>query len=148
MSIYLSSMSHPSLVPTPRAPPGEKRSGKWSRISWAYSPKRWKTNEIVRSLITSLTLKFIHLHSSIRTFFEWVFCKKFWTLLGYNVTKVPASPRNSTWFTRPFLLMRGWGLGTRLEPSLLMQRPSGEVTTTWRVKMHQLSRMFDFSEGV
>ena len=40
-----------SLVPTPRAPPGEKRSGERSRISWAYSPKRWKTNEIARSLI-------------------------------------------------------------------------------------------------
>ena len=35
-------------------------------------------------------------------------------LLGYNVAKVSASPRNSTWFTRPFLLVRGWGLGTRL----------------------------------
>ena len=32
-----------------------------------------------------------------------------------TVTKVCASPRNSTWFTRPFLLVRGWGLGTRLE---------------------------------
>ena len=40
-----------SLVPTPRAPPSEKRSGERSRISWAYSPKRWKTNEIVKSLI-------------------------------------------------------------------------------------------------
>ena len=27
---------------------------------------------------------------------------------------MPISPRNSTWFTRPFLLVRGWGLGTRL----------------------------------
>ena len=35
-------------------------------------------------------------------------------LLGYNVAKAPTSPRNSTWFTRPFLLVRGWGLGTRL----------------------------------
>ena len=42
----------PSLVPTPRVPPGgEKRSGEQSRISWAYSPKQWKTNEIARSLI-------------------------------------------------------------------------------------------------
>ena len=40
-----------SLVPTPRTPPGEKRSGERSQISWAYSPKRWKTNEIARSLI-------------------------------------------------------------------------------------------------
>ena len=29
-----------SLVTSPRAPPGEKRSGEQSRISWAYSPKR------------------------------------------------------------------------------------------------------------
>ena len=35
-------------------------------------------------------------------------------LLGYNVAKAPASPRNSTWFTTLFLLVRGWGLGTRL----------------------------------
>ena len=50
----LSSPNKPSvisLVPTPCAPPGEKRSGEWSQISWAYSTKRWKTNEIVRSLI-------------------------------------------------------------------------------------------------
>ena len=40
-----------SLLPTLHAPPGEKRSGKRSRISWTYSPKRWKTNEIARSLI-------------------------------------------------------------------------------------------------
>ena len=41
----------------------------------------------------------------------------FWTLLGDTgdtIAKACASPRNSTWFTRPFLLMRGWGLGTRL----------------------------------
>ena len=37
-------------------------------------------------------------------------------LLGDNVAKVPASPRNSTWFTRSFLLVKGWGLGTRLLP--------------------------------
>ena len=47
----LSSMSCASLVPTPCAPLDEKWSGEQSRISWAYSPKRWKTNEIVRSLI-------------------------------------------------------------------------------------------------
>ena len=29
-------------------------------------------------------------------------------LLGYTVAKAPASPRNSTWFTRPFLLVRGY----------------------------------------
>ena len=37
--------------PSPCAPPGEKQSGERNWISWAYSPKWWKTNEIVRSLI-------------------------------------------------------------------------------------------------
>ena len=63
---------------------------------------------------TRLTVKFVHLHSSIRTFFERAGCKIFLTLLGYIVAKVCTSPRNSTWLTRPFLLVRGWGLGTRL----------------------------------
>ena len=31
------SRGDPSLVTSPRAPPGEKRSGERSRISWAYS---------------------------------------------------------------------------------------------------------------
>ena len=64
--------------------------------------------------------KICHLHLSIRPFFERVVRKMFWTLLGYNVAKAWASPRNSTWFTRLFLLVRGWGLGTRLvlDPAL------------------------------
>ena len=40
----------PSLVTSPRAPPGEKRSGEPSRISWAYYPKAVRTNEIARSV--------------------------------------------------------------------------------------------------
>ena len=44
------------------------------------------------------------------SFFEWVVR----TLLGYNVTRPCASPRNSTSFTRLFLLIRGWDLGTKL----------------------------------
>ena len=40
-----------SLVPCPRAPPGEKQSGERSRNSWAYSPKVVMTNEIARSVI-------------------------------------------------------------------------------------------------
>ena len=40
-----------SLVPRPRTPPGEKRSGERSRIPWAYYPKRVMTNEIARSVI-------------------------------------------------------------------------------------------------
>ena len=38
----------------------------------------------------------------------------FWSFLGYIVTKACTSQRNSTWFTRLFLLERGWGLRTRL----------------------------------
>ena len=51
LSPHIPTHPHTSLVPTPRTPPGEKRSGERSRISWAYSPKWWKTNEIARSLI-------------------------------------------------------------------------------------------------
>ena len=36
-------------------------------------------------------------------------------MLGYMVAKVCASPRSSIWFTRLFLLVRDWGLGTRLQ---------------------------------
>ena len=46
----------------------------------------------------------------------------FWSLLSYIVTKACASPRYSTWFTRPFLLGRGWGLGTRLPCSQATRR--------------------------
>ena len=73
------------------------------------------TNEIARSYV-ALPLqqlkKFVHLHSSICTFFERVGRKIL--LPGYIVAKACASPSNSTWFTRPFLLLRGWGLGTGL----------------------------------
>ena len=49
--------------------------------------------------------------SSICTIFEQVWRKKFWTLLGDTVAKVCATPRNSTWFTRPFSSWEGsvWG---------------------------------------
>ena len=47
-------------------------------------------------------------------FFEQVFHEMFWTLLGYTAAKAHAIPRNLTWFTRQFLLVRVWGLGTRL----------------------------------
>ena len=40
-----------TIVPRPRAPPGEKRSGERSRIPWAYHPKRVMTNEIARLVI-------------------------------------------------------------------------------------------------
>ena len=48
-----------------------------------------------------------------------------------------ASPRKSNWFTRQFLLVRGWGLGTKLDnthimncirSSLLQQQLTGALT--------------------
>ena len=51
-------------------------------------------------------VKFVHLHSSIRTFFERAGRKMFWSLLGYIVAKACASPRIWTSFTRPFLAGR------------------------------------------
>ena len=42
------------------------------------------------------------------------FHKIFGMLLGYTVAKASTSPRKLTWFTRLFLLVRGWDLGTRL----------------------------------
>ena len=72
-----------SLVPRPRVPPGEKQSGERSRIFGAYYPKWVMTNEIARSvIITYPFVKFVHLHLSIRTLFEWVgqellhYCRK------------------------------------------------------------------------
>ena len=50
----------------------------------------------------------------MHTFLERVWRKMFWMLLGDTVAKVCASPRNLTRFTRSFLLMRRWGLETRL----------------------------------
>ena len=35
--------------------------------------------------------------------------------LGYTVKRACPRTRNSTWFIRPFFLMRVWGLGTRLD---------------------------------
>ena len=35
--------------------------------------------------------------------------------LGYTVKRACPSPRNSTWFIRLFFLMKGCGLGTRLD---------------------------------
>ena len=70
-----------SLMPCPCMPPGDKRSGEQSRISWAYYPKRVMTNENARLVIITWNFpynsKFVHCHSSIRTFFERVGRKMF-----------------------------------------------------------------------
>ena len=63
-----------SLVPRPRAPPGEKQSGEQSRFSWAYSPKVVRTNEIALSgIIMQHFSKYLYL--SIRTLFQRVWYK-------------------------------------------------------------------------
>ena len=114
----------PSVVPC--VPPSEKRFGKLSRISWAYSPWSdrdqwdWKGSNYYKAL--PLQLRNFYLYSSIIPF--WVILIRFGTkcfehcsLLGDTVTKVCTSqPKEFTWFTRPFLLVRGWGLGTRVVP--------------------------------
>ena len=70
-------------------------------------------------------------------------------LLGYTVAKAPASPRNSTWFTRPFLLVRGWGLGTRLAiPRLLFAFPIIHNTQEWKAALeHSLCEWHQVDTG-
>ena len=46
LTVLATCRSGTSLVTSPRAPPGEKRSGEPSRISWAYYPKAVRTDEI------------------------------------------------------------------------------------------------------
>ena len=83
-----------------------------SKNQWSLDQKNpVRTNEIVRRSTSLPTVKFVHLHSSIRTFLSGFSTKM---LLGYTVAKACASSGNSTWFTRLFLLVRGWGLGMRL----------------------------------
>ena len=116
-----------SLVPRPRAPPGEKRSGERSRIPWASYPKRVMTNEIARLVI--ITWHVPHNCKICSSLFEHPYLFKragrriFLTLLGYMSQKACAIPRNWTWFTRPFLLVRGWGLGTRLGEAVFLPNP-------------------------
>ena len=65
-------------------------------------------------IITYTSLTTSNLYSSIRTFFEWVWSKMFWTLLGDNVAKCALA--HETWLGSPyrFSSWEGGGLGTRL----------------------------------
>ena len=71
--------------------------------------------EITRLVIVTrhfpYNVRNFHLYLSIRVLFEQVWRKVFWKLLGDTVTKVCASPKKLTWFTRLVLLMKGrvWG---------------------------------------
>ena len=97
--------AHLSLMPSLCVPLGKILSGERSRISWAYYPKVVRTNEIMTSLGGM----------SVKCFER---CQV--TLLQKHVL----AQEISTWFTRPFLLVRGWGLGTRLgSPSYFSPSP-------------------------
>ena len=87
-----------SLVPSPRMPPGD------SLVNEVKFLGQWIFN----------------LYSSICTSFEQAWCKMLWILPGDTVAKVCNSPRKLTWFTRPFLLVRRWGLGMRLSTNNLL----------------------------
>ena len=82
----------------------------WKKIGIVPTPwaSRWETAWWTKSNFLSLIPKSgkdqWDSEISNTTFIEWVFSK---TLLGYTVSKAYATPRNSTWFTRLFLLMRG-----------------------------------------
>ena len=88
-----SEMKQFSLVLSLRVPPSEKQSGERSQISWAYSPK---------SELWIITSHFPYNSKICSSLFKYLYLS-FWTLLGYTVARACASPRNSTWFTRPFL---------------------------------------------
>ena len=65
-------------------------------------------------LLHSTSLTTSNLYSSIRTLFEWVWSKTFWTLLGDNVAKCALA--HETWLGSPYCFSswEGGGLGTRL----------------------------------
>ena len=74
--------------------------------------KSSRTNEFAKLLRNTFLITVSSLFKYAYFFSEWVVCNM---LPGCTVTKVCASPRNLTWFTIPFLLVRGLGLGTRLK---------------------------------
>ena len=62
-------------------------------------------------------------------------------LLGDTVAKVYTSPRNSTWFSRLFLLVRGWGLRARLEEDTVENGENLLWFTVQTSSMNRLTRM-------
>ena len=98
----------PSLVTQP-AHPSRQEIVWWTKSNFlGLLPKCGKDlREWDQYIAPPYNSKICHLHSNIHSFFEQVVRKTFWTLLGYNVTKACTRPRNSTWFTRSFLLIRG-----------------------------------------
>ena len=102
-----------NLVPSPSMHPSEKWSGDWSQISCTYLLPRsckdqWDCE--INNFGTSHTTAKIYLHLA---YFERVWCKMFQALLG-DTRKSVRQCKKFIWFTRPFLLVRGWGLGMSL----------------------------------
>ena len=98
----------PSLVPSPCVSPGEKRSDEPSRISWAGKDQ---SDCVISNYYIALPLQqFISTWVSVPFLTAFGILKCFehhWVTLMLKY-----SPRKSTWFTRPFLLMReGWVWG-------------------------------------
>ena len=106
-STHVASYSEVSLVPTPSAPPGEKRSSERTAKSnfLGLFPKtvedQWDCeianyyvalpyNIQIYSSPFEYPCFFLIRFSSICAFFGRVFRKIFWTLLGYTVAKAPA----------------------------------------------------------
>ena len=104
-----------SSLPSPHAPPGEKWSGERGLISWACSQKVVRTNEIVRWWLfhsTSLTtVTFVITYVIEYPYLSWPGLVQ----ISLNVARLHLQNfALAHWFTRPFLLVRGKGLGPRL----------------------------------
>jgi len=98
-----------SPVPSPHVSSGKKQLILVNEVE----SKLVRTNE-------NLWLVIITFPYRINFYVHQICHKIFWTLLSYTVTKAHASPKNLTWFTRLFLLVRGWRLGMRLGSDLLL----------------------------
>jgi len=67
-------------------------------------------------------------------------------LLRYTVAKVPTSPRNSTWFTRPFLLVRSCHIFAYYIKAIKTGTKDGLGTSTLN-RVHYLSHVLALFQG-
>ena len=73
----------------------QREADQWTKSNFlGLLPKSSKEQWFCEISITTVTVKFVHLHSFFLSGLP-----MFWVLLGYIVTKAYTSPRN-TWFTR------------------------------------------------
>ena len=102
------------------------KNGLVEKLNFFLSPKSIKNQWDYKIINCYVALSLSSTWVSV-TFFEYVWCKMLWMWLyrsliprqpgneaSYTVARACTSQRNSTWFVRPFFLMRGWGLGARL----------------------------------